>query len=143
MAVRTANAEWRGSLQGGDGTMKMQSGAYEGQYSFASRFEEGTGTNPEELIAAAHAGCYSMQLSGVLGAQGYEPASIDTEARVQILKAGEGFAIKRIELITRARVPGIDEEAFRQAAETAKEICPVSVALASVETIDLDATLES
>ena len=143
MAVRTANAEWRGSLQGGDGTMKMQSGAFEGRYSFSSRFEEGTGTNPEELIAAAHAGCYSMQLSGVLGAQGHEPESIQTEARVQILKAGEGFAIKKIDLITRARVPGIDDEAFQQAAQTAKEICPVSVALGAVETITVDATLES
>ena len=142
MAVRTADAEWRGSLQDGDGTMKMASGAYEGQYSFSSRFEEGTGTNPEELIAAAHAGCYSMQLSGVLGAQGHKPESIRTEARVQLLKEGEGFAIKRIELITRGRVPGIDEETFRQAAETAKEGCPVSVALASVETITVDATLE-
>jgi osmotically inducible protein OsmC len=142
MAVRTANAEWRGSLQGGDGTMKMQSGAFEGQYSFSSRFEEGTGTNPEELIAAAHAGCFSMQLSGVLGAQGHEPESVQTEARVQILKAGEGFAIKRIELVTRGRVPGIDEETFRRAAETAKETCPVSVALASVETVTVDATLE-
>jgi osmotically inducible protein OsmC len=84
-----------------------------------------------------------MQLSGVLGAQGHEPESIETEARVQILKAGEGFAIKKIDLVARARVPGIDEEAFQQAAQTAKEICPVSVALASVETITVDATLES
>jgi osmotically inducible protein OsmC len=143
MAVRTANAEWKGSLQGGEGTMAMQSGAFEGRYSFSSRFEEGTGTNPEELIAAAHAGCFSMALSGVLGEQGAEPESIRTEGRVQILKAGEGFAIKRIELITRGRVPGIDQAAFEQAAQAAKENCPVSQALGGVETITVEATLES
>ena len=143
MAVRTANAEWKGSLQGGEGTMNMQSGAFEGRYSFSSRFEEGTGTNPEELIAAAHAGCFSMQLSGVLGAQGAEPDFVETEARVQILKDGEGFSIKKIELITRARIPGIEEDAFQQAVQTAKDICPVSRALASVDTITVDATLES
>src|SRR3954462_3509388 len=111
MAIRTANAEWQGSLQGGEGTMALQSGAYEGQYSFSSRFEEGTGSNPEELIAAAHAGCFSMALSGVLGGEGFEPEYVRTEARVQILKEGEGFAIKRIDLITAARVPGIGEDA--------------------------------
>jgi lipoyl-dependent peroxiredoxin len=143
MAVRTANAEWQGSLVNGEGTMALQSGAYEGPYSFSSRFEEGTGSNPEELIAAAHAGCFSMALSGVLTDGGNEPESIKAEARVQILKEGEGFAIKKIELITRARVPGIDEDAFQQAAQAAKENCPVSLALAAVETITVDATLES
>ena len=143
MAIRKANAEWMGSLQGGDGTMSLQSRAYEGPYSFSSRFEEGTGSNPEELIAAAHAGCFSMALSGVLGAQGVEPESIRTEAAVQILKEGEGFAIKKIELITNARVPGIDEDAFQEAAQAAKAGCPVSQALAAVETITVDATLES
>ncbi|HWT24966.1 MAG TPA: OsmC family peroxiredoxin [Solirubrobacteraceae bacterium] len=143
MAVRTAKAEWRGALQGGEGTMSMQSGSFEGPYSFASRFEEGTGTNPEELIAAAHAGCFSMALSGVLGAQGHEPESIATEGRVQILKEGEGFAIKKIELVTRGRVSGIDQAAFEQAAQAAKESCPVSVALGGVETITVEATLES
>ena len=143
MAVRTANAEWNGSLQGGDGTMRMQSGAFEGRYSFSSRFEEGTGTNPEELIAAAHAGCFSMQLAGVLGAQGVEPESVQTEGRVQVLKEGEGFAIKRIELVTRVRASGIDEDAFQQAAQTAKEICPVSQALGAVPQISVEATLET
>jgi len=143
MAIRTANAEWQGSLVGGKGTMALQSGAYEGQYSFSSRFEEGTGSNPEELIAAAHAGCFSMALSGVLTDGGNEPESINTEARVQILKAGEGFAIKKIELVTRARVPGIDDDAFQQAAQAAKENCPVSQALAAVPEITLDAQLES
>jgi len=143
MAIRKANAEWKGSLQGGEGTMSLQSGAYEGPYSFASRFEEGTGSNPEELIAAAHAGCFSMALSGVLGAQGVEPESIRTEAAVQILKEGEGFAIKKIELTTTARVPGIEDDAFQQAVQAAKDNCPVSVALAAVESISVNATLES
>jgi osmotically inducible protein OsmC len=128
---------------GGKGNMALQSRAYEGQYSFSSRFEEGTGSNPEELIAAAHAGCFSMALSGVLTEGGHEPESIKTDARVQILKAGEGFAIKKIELVTRARVPGIDDDAFQQAAQAAKENCPVSQALAAVPEITLDATLES
>jgi lipoyl-dependent peroxiredoxin len=143
MAIRTANAEWQGSLVGGKGNMALQSRAYEGRYSFSSRFEEGTGSNPEELIAAAHAGCFSMALSGVLTEGGHEPESIKTDARVQILKAGEGFAIKKIELVTRARVPGIDDDAFQQAAQAAKENCPVSQALAAVPEITLDATLES
>jgi osmotically inducible protein OsmC len=143
MAIRKANAEWRGSLQGGDGTMSLQSGAYEGPYSFSSRFEEGTGSNPEELIAAAHAGCFSMALSGVLGAQGVEPESIRTEAAVQILKEGEGFAIKKIDLETVGRVPGADDATFQQAAQAAKANCPISLALAAVPEINLDARLES
>lgn len=143
MAIRTANAEWQGSLVGGQGTMALQSGTYEGQYSFSSRFEEGTGSNPEELIAAAHAGCFSMALSAVLTDGGHEPESVKTEARVQILKEGEGFAIKKIDLVTRGRVPGIDADAFQQAAQAAKENCPVSLALAAVPEITLDAQLES
>jgi osmotically inducible protein OsmC len=143
MAIRTANAAWQGSLVGGRGTMALQSGAYEGQYSFSSRFEEGTGSNPEELIAAAHAGCFSMALSAVLTDGGHEPESVKTEARVQILKEGEGFAIKKIDLVTRGRVPGIDADAFQQAAQAAKENCPVSLALAAVPEITLDAQLES
>ncbi len=143
MAVRTASAEWKGDLQGGTGTMGSASGAVEGRYSFASRFEEGTGTNPEELIAAAHAGCFSMQLSGVLGKQGVEPESISTEARVQVLKEGDGYAIKRIDLVTTGRVPGIDDATFQQAAQTAKETCPVSGALAAVPEINLEAKLET
>jgi osmotically inducible protein OsmC len=142
MAIRTATAEWKGSLPSGTGTVATASGAVEGSYSFQSRFEEGAGTNPEELIGAAHAGCFSMQLSGVLGAQGAEPDYIRTEAKVQILKEGEGFTIKKIDLVTTARVPGIDDAAFQAAAQTAKEICPVSRALAAVPEINLDATLE-
>jgi lipoyl-dependent peroxiredoxin len=140
MPTRTANAEWNGSLPEGKGRMAFGSGAFEGPYSFNSRMEEGPGTNPEELIGAAHAGCFSMALSGILGADGHEPDSIKTEAKVRFEKEGEGWAIKGVALTTRARVPGMDDEAFRKAAEVARENCPVSQALA-VE-ISLDAALE-
>ena len=143
MPKRKASARWEGSLQEGNGTMRLATGSYEGPYSFQSRFEEGDGTNPEELIAAAHAGCFSMALSLVLGNAGYEPEGIDTEATVQIDKVGDGFKITRIVLNTRARVPGIDEEEFQKHAEAAKEGCPVSQALGAVETIDLKAQLQS
>jgi osmotically inducible protein OsmC len=141
MPTRNANARWNGSLQEGNGTMSFGSGAYEGAYSFQSRFEEGDGTNPEELIAAAHAGCFSMALSGELGRAGHEVESVETEARVHLDKVDGGFAIKRIELRTRASVPGIDDDAFQKHAETAKKGCPVSQALAAVESIELDAQL--
>jgi lipoyl-dependent peroxiredoxin len=141
MPKRKANAVWEGSLTEGSGTMRMASGAYEGPYSFQSRFEEGDGTNPEELIAAAHAGCFSMALSAELGRAGHDPQSVETEATVHLDKQEEGFAIKRIELSTRARVPGISEDEFQQVAEGAKKGCPVSQALAAVESIELDAQL--
>lgn len=140
MAVRTAEAEWKGSLRDGSGTLESET-ALSGRYSFSSRFEEGTGTNPEELIAAAHAGCFSMALSGELGRAGHEPDRIHTTARVHLEKQEEGFGITRIELVCRARVPGLDEDTFQKAAEGAKNGCPVSRALAAVE-ITLDATLE-
>lgn len=140
MAIRTAEAEWRGDLKAGQGTMKLGSGAFEGTYSFASRFEEGRGTNPEELIGAAHAGCFSMALSAGLAAAGYPPDRVHTTARVQLLKVGAGFAITRIDLKTEAKVPGIDEATFREKAEEAKKGCPVSKALTGVE-IGLDAQL--
>lgn len=142
MPVRTAEARWEGALQDGRGTMAFGSGAFEGQYSFGSRFEEGPGTNPEELIGAAHAGCFSMFLSGVLGNAGHTPDDIATSARVHIDKVGEGFAITKVELQTRGRVPGLSDEEFRGYAEEAKEGCPVSRALAGVETT-LAAELES
>jgi osmotically inducible protein OsmC len=123
--------------------MGFGSGAFEGAYSAKSRFEEGEGTNPEELIAAAHAGCFSMALSLVLGGAGHEPESIETEAEVSIQKAGDGFEINRIVLTTAGRVPGIDEDEFRRHAEAAKQGCPVSKALASVPEITLEARLES
>jgi osmotically inducible protein OsmC len=144
VAARTANALWEGSLQEGRGQMSLGSGAFEGNYSFKSRFEEGdNGTNPEELIAAAHAGCFSMALSLALAERGAQPESIRTEARVQLLKEGDGFAIKKIDLVTRGRVGNIDDAGFQEAAEAAKVGCPVSKALAAVETITVDATLES
>ena len=141
MPKRNASARWNGSLTDGEGTMRMASGAYEGPYSFQSRFEEGDGTNPEELIAAAHAGCFSMALSGELGRAGHEPESVETEATVHLEKVTDGFAIKRIVLRTRANVPGIDESAFQDAAEAAKAGCPVSQALAAVESIEVEAEL--
>ena len=143
MPRRNASARWEGSLQEGNGTMRMASGAYEGPYSFQSRFEEGDGTNPEELIAAAHAGCFSMALSGELGKAGHEVDSVETEATVHLDKVDGGFAIKRIELRSRVSAPGVDDADFQQAAEAAKRGCPVSQALAAVETIDLDAQLNS
>ena len=126
MPVRKASAVWNGSLKDGNGTMKLASGAYEGPYSFGSRFEEASGTNPEELIGAAHAGCFSMALSAGLGKSGFEVTRIDTSATVHLEKVGEGFQITRIELTTEAAVPGIDESTFMEHAEGAKAKCPVS-----------------
>jgi osmotically inducible protein OsmC len=143
MPKRKADARWEGSLQEGDGTMRLATGSYEGPYSFQSRFQEGDGTNPEELIAGAHAGCFSMALSGELGRAGHNPESVETTATIHLEKVGEGFGITRIELDTRARVPGIDDDEFQRAAETAKETCPVSQALAAVDSIEVNATLES
>ena len=130
-------------MQDGDGTVKLGSGAFEGPYSFKARFEDGSGTNPEELIAAAHAGCFSMALSAGLTENGTPPDTIDTTAEVEVkMKDGDIF-IPRIKLTTRARVPELDEESFKKAAEAAKDNCPVSKALGGVETIELEATLES
>ena len=138
-----ADATWNGTLTEGEGTMRLD-GGYEGPYNFGSRFEDsGQGTNPEELIAAAHAGCFSMALSGVLSKAGHTPESIDTAATVNLRKVEGGFEIHRIRLVTTARVPGISDDEFQQAAQGAKEGCPVSKALAAVETIELEATLES
>ena len=131
MAIRASSAEWKGSLKEGSGTMRLASGAYEGAYTFSSRFEEGKGTNPEELIGAAHAGCFSMFLSALLSGAGYEVKRIHTTATVH-LRAGPTIAL--IELKTEAEVPGIEEAAFLEQAEAAKKNCPVSKALASVET---------
>ena len=133
MPVRTADARWEGELQDGQGRMAFGSGAFEGQYSFGSRFEEGTGTNPEELIGAAHAGCFSMALSGVLGKAGHSPREISTTARVHLDKQDEGFAITRVDLRTSAEVDGISGEEFDRLADEAKRTCPVSQALAGVE----------
>ena len=141
MPQRTANARWEGALEEGQGAMRMASGAYEGSYTFQSRFQEGDGTNPEELIAAAHAGCFSMALSADLGRAGYDPQSVETTATVHLELEDSGPRIARIVLDTRASVPGIEAEEFQQVAEGAKENCPVSKALAAVETIELNAEL--
>ena len=143
MPDRTATASWRGSLPEGDGTMRLGSGSYEGAYSAKSRFEEGDGTNPEELIAAAHAGCFSMALSGNLGRAGFDPKNVDTEAKVTIEREGDGFTITKIRLETVANVDGISDDKFQEVAEQTKQTCPVSRALAAVETVELDARLRS
>ena len=141
MAVRTSEAEWRGDLREGAGRVKLGSGAFEGSYSFPSRFEDGKGTNPEELLGAAHAGCYSMALSAGLSKAGHPPTRVHTVARVHLEKVGEGFGITRIELECDAEVPGIDAAAFQEQADGAKTGCPISKALAAVE-ITLKATLK-
>ncbi len=143
MPARTANARWEGGLKDGKGNMRLGGGAYEGQYSFSSRFEEGTGTNPEELIAAAHAGCFSMALAAGLGRAGHPPTSVETTARVHLQKGDAGFSISRIDLVTQAEVPGIDEAAFQETAKAAKQECLISKALGAVPEINVDARLES
>ena len=143
MAIRTASAEWQGDLPSGKGTFSAAGGTIGGNYSAGSRFEEGAGSNPEELIAAAHASCFSMAFSLVLSEGGNVPESIRTEAKVQLLKQGEGFAITKIDLDTVGRVPGVDDATFQEAAETAKKGCPISVALAAVPEINVQARLES
>jgi osmotically inducible protein OsmC len=124
---------WEGNLIKGRGKMKLGSGAFEGSYSFGSRFENAPGTNPEELIGAAHAGCFSMALSMILDQAGYKAEQIHTIARVHIDKVGEGFKITTIELETEGKVPGIDERTFGEKAEAAKKGCPVSMALTGVD----------
>src|SRR5881392_2749205 len=121
MPVRKAEARWEGDLPNGKGTMRFGGGAFEGQYSFQSRFEEGSGTNPEELIAAAHAGCFSMALSAALGKAGHNPVSVKTSASVHLEKVGKGFGITRIELKTEAKIPGLDDVEFQKIAKAAKE----------------------
>ena len=140
MAIRTAKAQWDGNLQEGKGTMALGSGAFEGAYSFASRFEEGKGTNPEELLGAAHAGCFSMAFANALAKGGFTPKSVRTNAKVHLMKQDAGFAITLIELQTEAQVPGIDNAKFQEIADGAKKGCPVSKALAATE-IKLDAKL--
>ena len=140
MPIRKAEAEWNGDLKSGSGMVILGSGAWKGPYSFQSRFESGAGTNPEELIGAAHAGCFSMALSAGLTAAGLKPTRIHTIAKVHLEKAGEGFAIPAIDLECEAHVPGIDAADFHKHAEAAKTSCPVSKALAGVK-ISLKARL--
>jgi len=142
MPTRNAEAVWEGNLKEGRGNIKLASGAFNGAYSFTTRFEEGTGTNPEELIAAAHAGCFSMALSHGLSQAGHPPTRVHTVAKVHLEKGPDGFGIPRIDLVTEAVVPGIDQATFQQQAETAKKNCPVSKVLAAAQ-ITLDAKLLS
>jgi lipoyl-dependent peroxiredoxin len=140
MPTRSSTAEWSGNLARGSGTMSLASGAYTGSYSFASRFEEGEGTNPEELIAAAHAGCFSMALANVLSQAGHVPDSVETTATVHLDKDDGGFSITRSDLTTRVKVDGLSEDEFQQDADEAKRTCPVSRALGAIE-IGLEAKL--
>ncbi len=143
MPTRQAKARWEGSLEGGEGQMSLPTGGYEGPYTFASRFEEGEGTNPEELIAAAQAGCYSMFLSGLLSNAGYTPNSIATTADVTIEELEGAPTISRIALSTEADVPDVSEDEFNELAMKAKDGCPVANALRSVNDITLEAKLVS
>ncbi|MBX9682055.1 MAG: OsmC family protein [Gemmataceae bacterium] len=140
MPTRNADAVWEGDLKSGKGKLKLGSGAYEGAYSFQSRFESGTGTNPEELIAAAHAGCFSMALSHALAQAGHPVKSVRTTAKVHLEQTAGGFSIPRIDLVTEGEVPGIDAATFQKQAAEAKKNCPVSKVLAGAE-ITLDAKL--
>ena len=134
MPTRKAEAEWKGNLAEGQGRLKVGSGAFEGPYSFKSRFEEGqSATNPEELIGAAHAGCFTMALVAALSRAGHKPTRIHTTAQVKLEKVGDAFSITKIDLDTEAEIPGIDDATFQQFARDAKQNCPVSKALAGTE----------
>jgi osmotically inducible protein OsmC len=141
MPTRTAEAEWNGNLLEGNGKVKLGSGAFEGAYDWRSRSADGPLTNPEELIGAAHAGCFSMAFSHILSGAGFPPTRLHTTARVHFDKVGDGFDITRIELETEGEVPGIDDATFQAKAADAKAGCPVSKALAGTE-ITLKATLK-
>lgn len=138
--IRNAEAQWQGDLKSGQGTMKLGSGAYEGAYSFRSRMENGGGTNPEELIGAAHAGCFSMALSAMLAGAGHTPQRVHTTAQVHFDPVEGGFAISKIDLRTEVEVPGLSADEFQKFADQAKQGCPVSKALAATP-ITLQATL--
>jgi osmotically inducible protein OsmC len=141
MATRNGSAEWHGDLKSGGGELTVGDGVFKGGYSFSSRFEEGPGTNPEELIAAAHAACFSMALSNILAEHGHAPDSVRTVAQVHLRQTDAGPTIQRIDLETEGRVPGIDQDHFAEHAEEAKQGCPVSRALAGVEEMNLTARL--
>jgi lipoyl-dependent peroxiredoxin len=141
MAARIGSAEWQGDLKGGGGTVTVGDGVWSGDYSFSSRFEEGEGTNPEELIAAAHASCFAMALSNALAEAGTPPDSVNAEARVSLRRVDDAPTIAQIDLEVVGSVPGIDEAAFVEQAEAAKQACPVSRALAGVPEINLSARL--
>lgn len=140
MIERKATARWEGDLRTGTGSVRLGSGAFEGPYSFGTRFESAPGTNPEELLGAAHAGCFTMALSLGLTKAGHPPANLDTTAAVELDKTGDAFSVTRIRLTTRGRVPGLDEAKFRELAEDAKKNCIISRALSGVP-MELDAAL--
>lgn len=133
MALRHAEAVWEGTLREGKGLMRFGSGAFEGAYTFQSRFEEGEGTNPEELIGAAHAGCFSMALSGELTKAGFAPRQVSTRSEVRLEQVNGKQTITQIHLKTEVEAPGIDNQTFQEIAEAAKQGCPVSRALGGVE----------
>jgi len=134
MPTRRAEAEWKGNLAEGSGRLKVGSGAFDGPYSFKSRFEEGqSATNPEELLGAAHAGCFTMALTAQLSRERLVPTRIHTEAKVKLEKIGEVFSITQIDLETEAEVPGVDDATFQKYASDAKQNCPLSKALAATE----------
>ena len=135
MPERTAQAEWRGNLRDGRGTMSFGSGAYQGEYTYASRFEQGRGTNPEELIGAAHAGCFSMALAGDLARAGHVPERIRTTSHVHLEVGAAGANITRVVLDCEAEVADLDETTFKELAEMAGRTCPVSKALTGVEVV--------
>jgi lipoyl-dependent peroxiredoxin len=140
MPTSEAQAEWNGNLARGEGKMSFGEGAWEGPYTAASRFETGEGVNPEALIAAAHAGCFSMAFANVLSQAGHEPESVNTSAKVTVEKDDGGFSITRSELSTEVKVEGLDEEEFQKHADEAKEGCPVSRALGAIE-VNLEARM--
>jgi len=142
MPTRSATAIWKGTIKDGSGSLKTQSGAVDGKYSFATRFENASGTNPEELIGAASAGCFSMALSLMLTELGYNPTRIETQAKVTIKQAGGDISIPTIALDCKASIPEIEDAEFQEVAEKARANCPVSKALSAVK-ITLDAALES
>lgn len=141
MPTRDGSGEWRGDLRTGDGEFDVANGLFKGKFTAKSRFEEGDGTNPEELLAAAHAACFSMALSNILSIDGHVPESVRTTAALHLHSPETGPPIRRIDLKTEGRVPGIDAETFRSYAERAKVECPVSVALASVPEMTVEAEL--
>jgi len=141
MTVRNGSAEWRGDLQSGSGTVTVGDGIFEGAYSFGSRFGEEAGTNPEQLLAAAHAACFTMALANMLGSAGHVPESVHTNARVQLRNIDGAPTLSRIDLETEGKVPGVDAQEFERWAEEAKAKCPVSRALAGVPEIGLTAKL--
>jgi lipoyl-dependent peroxiredoxin len=143
MPTRIANAHWEGDFKRGGGTVAVDSGLFSGPYNVSGRFEDGTGTNPEELLGAAHAACFAMALSVGLTQAGTPPESLDVQARVTIDQVEGGFGITKIDLDLKGKVPGIDEAAFNEAAAGAKAACPLSKALAAVPEINLNTTFET